>query len=192
MTISKHSTRRKKRKSLTFTDLEYSNNNGMITTVWGPAIWHFLHTMSFNYPMDPTDQQKKWYLHFIKSLKHVLPCGTCRMNLRKNFKKMPITMSDMQSRETFSRYIFNLHELINDMLKKPSGLTYEEVRDFYENFRARCAQPNHKSKEKGCTEPIYTGKKPQTILEIVPKSCSFAKSRRHIRVAQECYKRKKE
>ena len=31
----------------------------MLTTVWGPSMWHYLHTMSFNYPIKPTKKKKK-------------------------------------------------------------------------------------------------------------------------------------
>ena len=44
----------------------------------------------------------------------------------------------MSNRGTYSKYVYELHELINNMLKKPSNLTYEEVRDRYEHFRSRC------------------------------------------------------
>ena len=30
----------------------------MLTTVWGPSMWHYLHTMSFNYPNNPTKRKK--------------------------------------------------------------------------------------------------------------------------------------
>ena len=53
----------------------------------------------------------------------------------------------MRSRATFSKYIYRLHELINRMLKKKSGLTYAVVKDRYENFRARCALPYNKLQE---------------------------------------------
>ena len=185
--------KRKKKPKYTFGELEYTNNNGMVTTVWGPAMWHFLHTMSFNYPVEPTRAQKGEYMDFVKSLVHVLPCGKCRKNLRANFRKRPLSVKDMESRHTFSKFMFDLHEAVNVMLNKPSGLTFEQVRDTYEHFRARCAGQTHKKKnhENGCTEPVYRGKKPQCVLEIVPKSCNLAKSRRHIRVAKECFKHKK-
>ena len=67
------------------------SNDGMLTTVWGPAIWHFLHTMSFNYPVHPTQEQKVQYRDFILQLEHVLPCKYCRMNLTKNFKTLPLS-----------------------------------------------------------------------------------------------------
>jgi hypothetical protein len=81
-------------------------------------------------------------------------------------------MSHMASRQTFSKYIYDLHELINEMLHKKSGLTYEEVRDTYENFRSRCVVPEIKKtrrkKESGCTRPLY-GKKAKCLLRIVPQ-----------------------
>jgi hypothetical protein len=125
----------------TYEEKDYSSNDGMLTTVWGPGIWHYLHTMSFNYPVNPTASDKRHYRDFVLELQHVLPCGKCRKNLVKNFKKAPLTMSHMKSRETFSRYIYELHETVNRMLDKKSGLTYDKVRERYEHFRARCAKP---------------------------------------------------
>ena len=40
---------------------EYNSGDGMLTSVWGPSMWHYLHTMSFNYPVHPTTQEKKDY-----------------------------------------------------------------------------------------------------------------------------------
>jgi hypothetical protein len=162
----------------------------MLTTVWGPGIWHYLHTMSFNYPTHPTPEDKKHYREFILQLQYVLPCGKCRKNLKQNFKKLPLTQSDMESRETFSKYIYRLHELVNDILHKKSGLSYDMVRERYEHFRARCVRtPELRSSvlsrdglrlknnsisssqkiisEKGCTEPLY-GEKSKCVLKIVP------------------------
>ena len=49
----------------TYSDKEYKSGEGMLTTVWGPSLWHFLHTMSFNYPIEPTNEQKTNYMNFI-------------------------------------------------------------------------------------------------------------------------------
>jgi hypothetical protein len=61
------------------------------------------------------------------------------------------------------------------MLHKKSGLSYRDVKERYEHFRARCTQNESKEekkhdngKEKGCTEPIY-GEKAKCILKIVPQ-----------------------
>ena len=60
----------------------------MLTTVWGPSLWHTLHTISFNYPVKPTLQDKKNYKRFIMNLRYVLPCKYCRMNFKKKFKRI--------------------------------------------------------------------------------------------------------
>lgn len=158
---------------------DYNSGDGMLTSVWGPGMWHVLHTMSFNYPVKPTYSDKENYKNYVLSLRHVLPCGKCRKNLRVNFKKLPLKMKHMESRETFSRYIYDLHELINSMLGKTSGLTYETVRERYEHFRSRCSISfkevtsnikktyTKKNKEKGCTEPLY-GEKSKCVLKIIP------------------------
>jgi hypothetical protein len=160
-----------------FSEDDYNSGDGMLTTVWGPSQWHCLHTMSFNYPVDPTPEQKRQYMNYVLSLKHVLPCGKCRANLVNNFKKLPLRMSHMESRATFSKYIYDLHELINKMLGKKSRLTYKQVRNTYENFRSRCTRDNKKIKallrktlktESGCTKPLY-GKKAKCVLKIVPQ-----------------------
>lgn len=163
-----------RKKKYVYTKKDYQSNDGMLTSVWGPGLWHTLHTMSFNYPISPTVEDKQHYREFILNLQYVLPCGKCRKNLKLNFKKLPLTISDMESRDTFSKYIYNLHELINKMLGKKSGLSYKDVRERYEHFRSRCVVTDLDEKKKvltkselGCTEPIY-GKKSKCILQIVP------------------------
>jgi hypothetical protein len=150
----------------------YNSKNGMMTSVWGPCIWMFLHTLSFNYPVTPTPEEKRHYRDFILSLQNILPCGKCRANLTKNFKKLPLTEADMANRHSFSRYIYDLHEVVNTMLKKQSGLTYEQVRDRYEQFRAECKKKTNTKKQshRGCTEPTIGHVKSKCILKIVPKT----------------------
>jgi hypothetical protein len=164
--------KKKKFKNI-YTENDYNSNDGMLTCVWGPAMWHYLHTMSFNYPVHPTKEDIKHYSEFILNLQYVLPCGKCRKNLTQNFKKLPLKHKDMISRSTFSKYIFDLHELINTMLGKKSNLTYEIVRERYEHFRSRCTKTlNAIKKEKGCVEPLY-GEKSKCILRIVPQNDKY-------------------
>lgn len=170
MSKTKRKTKRQKRKTRkAYSKRHYNSGDGMLTYVWGPPLWHSLHTISFNYPVNPTPQQKHHYRDWILGLKYVLPCKYCRENLEKNFKELPLTMKRMKNRETFSRYIYELHEKINQMLGKASGLSYEDVRERYEHFRARCVAGEEKPKhiESGCTNPLY-GKKSKCVMSIIP------------------------
>jgi len=165
-----------KKRSRTFKKGDFKSGDGMLTSVWGPSMWHYLHTMSFGYPVKPTYEQKRNYRNFILNLQNVLPCKYCRINLKNNFKAHPLKMCHMASRDKFSRYIYKLHEIVNKMLGKKSGLSYCDVRERYEHFRARCTEEKPKMfkfrktkkiKEKGCTEPLY-GKKAKCVIKIVP------------------------
>ena len=178
---------------------DYESGDGMLTTVWGPSLWHYLHIISFNYPVRPSRVQKKKYREFIMNLKYTLPCKYCRDNLKNNLKDHPLTAKSLKNRENFSKWMFTFHEHINKMLGKSSGLSFDEVRERYEHFRARCTiddtgrpkksakQKGKKSvklgsgmrknktvkKEKGCTVPLY-GKKSKCVIKIVPqdKKCN--------------------
>lgn len=167
-----------KSKKRVFTKKDYAAPDGMQTYAWGPALWHSLHMISFNYPVQPTMEQKKHYRNFMLNLVNILPCKYCRINLKKNYKIFPLTMKCMKNRDSFSRYVYKLHERVNKNLGKDSGLSYCDVRERYEHFRARCVDDKLKlfkynktrknNTEKGCTEPLY-GKKAKCIIKIVPK-----------------------
>jgi hypothetical protein len=106
------------------------------------------------------------------------------MNLTNNLATRPLKMCHMESRDTFSRFIYDLHETVNKLLGKKSGLSYCDVRERYEHFRSRCTQDAPKvfnfkefyrgkmgkkgEHEKGCTEPLY-GKKAKCVISIVPQ-----------------------
>lgn len=175
MNKSMNKSKKNKSNKSIYNNKDYQSGDGMLTSVWGPSLWHYLHLMSFNYPINPTKIQKQKYKQLLLNFQYTLPCKYCRINLKKNFQKFPLTDKIFENRNNFSRYIFNLHEQINKMLGKNSGLTYCEVRDNYEHFRSRCTidKPKvfnytKKIKEKGCTTPMY-GKKSKCIIKIVPQ-----------------------
>lgn len=165
----------------------YNSGDGMLTKVWGPSLWHYLHTMSFNYPIKPTKCDKRYYKRFMHTLKYVLPCKYCRENYKKNLKALPLNQEVFKSRHSFSKYVYRLHEHVNRMLGKTSNLSFKQVRDRYEHFRARCNKTRKKSnmktrsktiknkkikKENGCIDPLH-GIKSRCVVHIVPqnKSC---------------------
>ena len=200
--IKKRSNKHRANKRI-FTKKQYNSGDGMLTSVWGPSMWHYLHTLSFNYPIKPTCEDKKKYREFILNLQYTLPCKYCRMNLKNNFKQHPLQSCHMKNRETFSKYLYQLHEVVNKMLGKKSGLTYCDVRERYEHFRARCHEKNktktlkylksNKSKktrkkskkESGCTEPLY-GQKAKCVIHIVPNN----KKCQTFNIDKKCIKKK--
>ena len=188
-----------------FTKKQYQSDYGMITYVWGPLLWHFLHIMSFNYPVNPEEYNKKnnycrgfiqniYYL-FIRMLQYVLPCKSCRDNLVNNlnvlkFKQRKLHI--MKNRHNFSKFIYNLHETVNKMLNKTNNLTYEDIRDFYEHFRAYCSNKDKSGKKihSGCVDLEHNSKnriKPKVIIYFVPFSKKIKTTKIHKKCNIKCY-----
>ena len=126
----------------------YNSDNGMISNIWGPPLWHFLHTISFNYPINPTNLQRKHYKQYMLSLGNILPCKYCRINYKKNLLAVPLTNYSLKNRNTFSRWVYRLHSNVNDMLGKKTNITYNEVKEKYNKFRAGCNDST------GCINPL--------------------------------------
>ena len=176
-------------KKYIFTENDFNSGDGMMTSIWGPPMWHVLHTISFNYPVKPTKEQKKHYFNFYNNLQNILPCKYCRDNIVKNMEKIPLTMKVFKNRDNLSKWVYELHEIVNKMLNKVSGLSYDDVRQRYETFRARCIEKEskvNKNVEKGCTEPLY-GSKAQCILNIVPKDAR----KKSLTIDSQCILKKK-
>ena len=77
----------KRTRKKIYSTSDYKSPSGMLTRVWGPSLWFFLHTVSFNYPENPTEDDKRNYHNFFDSLKHVLPCEKCKDHYKQNIQK---------------------------------------------------------------------------------------------------------
>jgi hypothetical protein len=152
-----------------FSKEDYNSGNGFNVHIWGGLIWNSLHIISFNYPVNPTEEDKDHYHQYLMSLKHVLPCKSCRDNYTKNLIQSGYSRSKLKDRDTFSRYVYDLHNTVNLMLGKKKYKTYNEVRDRYEMFRAKCVNstPVGYRYETGCTKPVNNIKS-QSVINIVP------------------------
>ena len=159
-----------------FSEQDYSSGEGFQTPTWGPAAWHMLHTTSFNYPVHPTREQKEHYAQWLLLWGKTLPCKYCRDNFVNNLHTAGFSNRVFESRASFSRFVYDLHECVNTMLGKPaSGLSYEKVRDRYELLRARCLTEQQKERQRaqmrelGCTEANPGVPKSRCVLRIVPR-----------------------
>ena len=71
----------------------------MMTNVWGPPGWVFLHCITIGYPIkiDPKNKEhisrKKHTMNFFNSLGHVLPCKYCR----ESYLTKPFSSCDLRS-----------------------------------------------------------------------------------------------
>lgn len=148
---------------------KYMSKDGFNTAVWGPPLWHVIRCISFNFPPEPSLEQKLQYAQFMLSLGQVLPCGACRDNYINNLASSGFDLDVFKNRDTFSRFIYKLETNVNKMItgKKALPKTFPEMRSQYECFRAKCHTSDNKKKEAGCVKPKgYV--KPRAFVHIVP------------------------
>ena len=100
--------------------------------VWGPPAWRFLHLITFQYPENPSDKDKKNYYIFFNSLKDVLPCPNCREHYSNHFKKHPI---QLESRKELIEWLIDIHNEVNLMLGKKT-YSYDEVYELYDDINS--------------------------------------------------------
>ena len=100
----------------------------MNQNIWGPHYWFFLHTISFNYPVKPTQKDKENYKTFFYSLQHILPCSVCKKHLKRNLREYPIRLN---SRKDFVEWLIDIHNEVNALTGK-GRMSYSRVIDLYE------------------------------------------------------------
>jgi len=118
----------------------------MQTNKWGPSAWNFLHSITFDYPLEPNDEDRKHYIKFFKNMKNVLPCSLCRKSFSFFIRKFTIK-NYVEDREGIVYWLFILHNLINLKLGHPIFNLKDCILN-YENVRARCGKINIKDKNK--------------------------------------------
>lgn len=103
------------------------NNN-----IWGPKAWFFLHTITFNYPDNPSNNDKKNYKNFFESLQFTLPCKVCKEHYINHIKDYPID-NYLDTKETLVNWLIIIHNEVNKILNKPI-LDYKQVIEQYNNI----------------------------------------------------------
>lgn len=135
------------------------NSSGGITPkIWGPHAWVFLHSMTFNYPIEPTDDEKNNYRVYFETLADTLPCEECRSSYSKFIKKGETILDDnaLKNRSSLTKWLYYIHEAVNKKLGVNYGVSYDDIVKKYESFRADCSttiiQEQHNSTGQ-CTAP---------------------------------------
>ncbi len=149
----------------------YNSNsgNGMMTNVWGPAGWVFLHSVTFGYPMDPDEFDRNFeqdvgltrqrYQTFFETAGYVFPCRYCRESYQQFLLEDPVG-DNLKNRETLTKWLHRIHERVNEKLGK-TGISYEDMVTRYEGYRASCNKD-----KKGCSVPLGFSNKQKTCVLI--------------------------
>ena len=98
--------------------------------VWGPHAWIFLHSITLNYPLNPTQNDIKNHYNFFTNLKNIIPCNNCRLHYKKNLEKYPLNNKILLSKDKLIEWLINIHNSVNKSNNKKQ-LTYSEVLAIY-------------------------------------------------------------
>jgi hypothetical protein len=104
----------------------------MNQNIWGPPFWLTLHTISFNYPLKPTQQDKINYKIFYTSFQNAIPCSICKKNYIRHLKEHPID-NYLSSRRKLSEWVIDMHNMVNGETGKKI-LSYDVVVKKYEDI----------------------------------------------------------
>lgn len=104
----------------------------MNQNIWGSTLWFSLHTITMNYPNNPTFIEQKDYKNFFISLENVIPCKVCRKNYQRHLKEHPID-SHLGNRKELVYWLIDIHNMVNAEIGKKI-ISYDKVIDKYEKI----------------------------------------------------------
>lgn len=110
--------------------------------IWGPHYWHFLHTIALTYPNNPNAITKKKYYEFINSLPLFLPIEKMGSDFSKLLNLYPV-QPYLDNRESFVKWVWFIHNKINEKLEKPKI----SLNDFYVNYYEQYKSIDEKIKQ---------------------------------------------
>jgi hypothetical protein len=150
-----------------------NENNGLITKIWGPSLWTGLHSITFGFPIKPSDEDKKNYQYFFRSIGHVLPCKYCRESYLKFIDEEDTLLEKfLDDRESLTYWLYLIHEKVNKKLGVNYEISFEDVKKRYESYRAKCNSiPSNKAK--GCIVPLNKQDNSYKVLSV--KECPVIK-----------------
>lgn len=103
----------------------------MNQNIWGPHLWFSLHTISFAYPLKPTQEDKDNYKNFFLNLKHVIPCSVCKKNYKRHLEEHPID-DYLVDKKRLVYWVIDMHNMVNAEIGKKT-MSYDVVIKKYEN-----------------------------------------------------------
>lgn len=110
----------------------------MNTVFWGGDGWKLLGSIAYNYPTNPTIDDKKKYLLFFNSLKDVLPCIYCRNSYSEYIIELPID-DFLDNNVKLSLWLYKIHNKVNNKLRiqgflHESDPTFKHVFEYYKKY----------------------------------------------------------
>lgn len=112
----------------------------MDTRFWGPSGWYLFHLIAAS-PKIRVCAVKEWF----SLMEFVLPCKYCRDSFHEYIAQQPLTDDILRNRETFSRWMYDIHNRVNGKLRRQKLLqspnpSWPSVRSKYFSAQAKLCE----------------------------------------------------
>ena len=104
--------------------------------IWGPHYWFVLHTIALNYPLHPNETSKKKYYDFIQNIPIFLPISDMGNSFSRLLYKYPVTPY-LDSRESFIKWMYYIHNQVNISLNKPEITLSESLKTYHKLYETK-------------------------------------------------------
>lgn len=101
--------------------------------IWGTHYWFFLHTVAYKYPENPNAVTKRKYYDLINNFPLFIPDDEIGNRFAFLLDKYPVTPY-LDTRESFIRWCWFIHNKINRILQKDEIDFYESIERYLDNY----------------------------------------------------------
>jgi hypothetical protein len=99
-----------------------------MTAIWGPLGWMTLHSVSINYPDNPSEIEKQICSRFLDMFADCITCNICKTHFLRMLHKYRVTHPEyLNSKQDFFVFVVRAHNTVNNRLDKPTVKTVAEA-----------------------------------------------------------------
>ena len=113
----------------------------MNQNIWGPHMWFSLHTITFDYPINPSESDKENMNNFLITMQYVIPCSVCQKNYKRHLCEKPPNKY-LNNRSEFVYWMIDLHNIVNAETGKKI-VNYDTVLNRYEKIYQKKIELNN-------------------------------------------------
>ena len=104
---------------------------------WGRSTWKYLHTLTFAYPMNPTQEDKIKMYNYFTQLPEFIPCAECANSFRLYLQYIPVN-EYLDNTHSLVYWLYSIHFLVNQKLKK-TNTNLDIIVKEYLSHKTECA-----------------------------------------------------
>lgn len=108
---------------------------------WGPLVWQMLHGAAEKLGRASNQSlfldQRREMIFVLRDIESVMPCALCRNHYKEWRTRRPIDQfpeTQAEFREAVRKWLFDLHEQVNESREISSGITFDQLSMMYGTY----------------------------------------------------------